>query len=591
MSNQPIDYYQSNIVKSNLDLSNVKKKLFFFSMSRLIIFIGVIIGIYFTINIPNIPIVIGFGGIGVFLFMVSKHEDLRSKKRYLSFIVEENSNEVKRLNGNFGDDPLGEEFNDPEHDFSSDIDLFGKGSFFQLINRTGLKEGRLFLSNLLKSNQINEIKEKQSFIKELSKMTDWRQSFKANAGLIKLDVSTISIMSWLSSYKSFLKPLLYRLSQVFPFISVAIISLTVFDFIPQKYIWIWMGIGLVITGRYIKNTNKLAIHTSQLKISFTSYSKLIQLVESCNFESIKGSALKSKITEENHQASDLLNLFAKHLSALDQRNNILFGILGNGFLLWDCNHVYKIEKWIEFNSKKVEEWFEAIEVFDAYNSLAQYAFNYPTYQFPNISSTSEVLIKTEDLGHVLIDAQKRIDNDFIINNEEFKIITGANMAGKSTFLRTVAIAILSANTGLPIATKKMSYRPIKLITSMRNTDSLQDDSSYFFAELSRLKYIVSTIKKEPYFIILDEILKGTNSKDKEEGSIKLMDKLSKSGSSGIIATHDLGLCEISNYLPNVNNTYFDAEIIDDELYFDYKMKEGICQNMNASFLLKKMEII
>lgn len=165
------------------------------------------------------------------------------------------------------------------------------------------------------------------------------------------------------------------------------------------------------------------------------------------------------------------------------------------------------------------------------------------------------------------------------------------MAGKSTFLRTVSLQIMMANIGLPVCADSCDYRPIKLITSMRTTDSLSDDESYFFSELKRLQYIVGEIKTDKYFIILDEILKGTNSTDKAIGSRKFIQKLIKSKSTGIIATHDLSLCEVSEELPQVENHYFDAEILNDELHFDYRFKDGICQNMNASFLLKKMNIV
>jgi len=217
-------------------------------------------------------------------------------------------------------------------------------------------------------------------------------------------------------------------------------------------------------------------------------------------------------------------------------------------------------------------------------------FNHPEYSFPMISNKKSVL-KSKDAGHPLLDPEKRILNDFQIDKEQFFIITGANMAGKSTFLRTVSLQIVMANVGLPVCASKTDYSPIKLITSMRTADSLTDDESYFFSELKRLKFIVDEIKHDRYFIVLDEILKGTNSTDKAKGSRKFIEKLVTSKSTGIVATHDLSLCDVAKDLPQVENYYFDVEIIDDELSFDYKLKKGICQNMNASFLLKKMEIV
>ena len=200
-------------------------------------------------------------------------------------------------------------------------------------------------------------------------------------------------------------------------------------------------------------------------------------------------------------------------------------------------------------------------------------------------------MKSTNLGHPLLKVDKRIDNDFIINDSQFFIITGANMAGKSTFLRTVSLHIVMANVGLPVCAKSSQYFPVKLITSMRTNDSLSEESSYFFSELKRLRFIVDEIENDDYFIILDEILKGTNSTDKAIGSKKFVQKLVASNSTGIIATHDLSLCEIEKELNEVENYYFDAEIINDELNFDYQLKDGICKNMNASFLLKKMKIV
>jgi DNA mismatch repair ATPase MutS len=151
--------------------------------------------------------------------------------------------------------------------------------------------------------------------------------------------------------------------------------------------------------------------------------------------------------------------------------------------------------------------------------------------------------------------------------------------------------MVMANTGLPICASRATYHPMKLISSMRTTDSLADEASYFFSELQRLKFVIEAVSQEPHCIILDEILKGTNSTDKAIGSQKFLEKLVAGNATGIIATHDLSLCEVANRLPSVKNYYFDAQIKEDELYFDYTLKKGVCQNMNASFLLKKMNIV
>ena len=278
------------------------------------------------------------------------------------------------------------------------------------------------------------------------------------------------------------------------------------------------------------------------------------------------------------------------MDALDNRNNLIGAIFGNGYFLTDLRNSYNIEKWIETYGKKVSDWFEVVSFFDAYNTLANYAFNHQEFVFPEILENN-VVVKAKNLGHPLLNKEKRVDSDLTINSEQFFIVTGANMAGKSTFLRTVSLHIVMANIGLPVCAKSSQYSPIKLITSMRTTDSLTDESSYFFSELTRLKHIADAIKNEPYFIVLDEILKGTNSTDKATGSRKFVEKLVASHATGIIATHDLSLCDIEDELEDVKNYYFDAEIINNELHFDYTLKQGVCKNMNASFLLKKMDIV
>ena len=191
----------------------------------------------------------------------------------------------------------------------------------------------------------------------------------------------------------------------------------------------------------------------------------------------------------------------------------------------------------------------------------------------------------------MLSKEKRVDNNFTISSQEFFIVTGANMAGKSTFLRTVGLSLVMANVGLPVCATSFEFKPTKLITSMRTSDSLAQNESYFYAELKRLKHIVELMKEDEYFIILDEILKGTNSKDKAAGSRKFVEKLVSFRSTGIIATHDISLCDLEKEYEEIRNYFFEAEIKEGELYFDYTLKEGVCKNMNASFLLEKMNIV
>ncbi len=193
---------------------------------------------------------------------------------------------------------------------------------------------------------------------------------------------------------------------------------------------------------------------------------------------------------------------------------------------------------------------------------------------------------------MMIKPNKSVKNDFILKeNESFIILTGPNMAGKSTYLRSVGINLIMANAGFPVFAKTFKLPEVQVYSSMRTSDDLASESSYFYAELSRLKYIQEQVENKPSFVILDEILKGTNSKDKEEGSKKFLSKMNRIGAKGIIATHDLSLCSLKSLDSSFLNYYFDSTISGEELTFDYKIKEGICKNMNASFLLQKMKLV
>lgn len=586
----PTTFYNQKLEKHNSEVSSHKKKLLLLSSLRLLIFIGTGLAIYATFSNWKLAIAIGALGLVIFMYLLSKYTDTKAKRELHKALVNINAEELKIASGYFHHRDSGLQFQDPKHFYSLDIDLFGKGSFFQYINRTISSEGQSELSNALKANNTSYIEERQETIKELSQKTEWTQLFSATGSLIKTETPALKIIHWLKNHKNFIPKQMKWLPWLFTLISVALLTLAILNILDISFFGYWLFVGLGLTGLYLKKINVLALNSNKTKDTFRQYAALLLQIETENFTSKLLLEKQKQIQSEGKKASAIFYEFSKCLDALDNRNNLIGAIFGNGYLLSDIKNSYKVEQWITNYGHKVEDWFEVVSFFDAYNSLGSYVFNHQDQVFPKISK-NQTTINAKDLGHPLLDKTKRVNSDVIIDNQQFFIVTGANMAGKSTFLRTVSLHIVMANVGLPVCATSSSYAPVKLITSMRTSDSLTDDSSYFFSELTRLKFIVDAIEKESYFIILDEILKGTNSTDKAIGSRKFVEKLVAGNATGIIATHDLSLCEISEELEDVKNYYFDAEIINDELYFDYKFKKGICQNMNASFLLKKMEII
>ncbi len=588
--NNPKVFYREQISLHNISLKKIKKQLAVSSTIRVMVFAAVVSIIYF--GYPNTQIIIGSSLIGIvaFIFLVNRHTDLSYSKKKLEKLVAINQLELDAFDGDISQLSPGNEFINTAHPFSHDIDLFGKQSFFQYANRTATQAGKDKLAQLLTANVINDIEQKQEAIKNTAKLATWRQDYSATASLVHVDIPITNIQKWLQNFKPFLPKVMKVLPIAVAGVSILMLILLFLNIITFQIFLYWFFIGLAIAGTQLKKVNALYNDASKVKDTFVQYYKLVGKIEKAHFDANLLQEKQQQIISDTEKASETLQQFARILSALDQRNNMMFGVLANGLFLWDILQSYRIEQWIAKNHSKVSQWFEVIAFFDAYNSLGNFAFNHPDYIYPKITSEN-IVLKASALGHPMLQPQKRVDNDITIDREQFLIITGANMAGKSTFLRTVALQIIMSNIGLPICAKSCEYRPIKLISSMRTSDSLSDDASYFFSELTQLKKIVEALEDDEYFIILDEILKGTNSKDKAAGSRKFVEKLVGAKATGIIATHDLSLCEIATDLPQVKNRFFDAQIINNELYFDYKFKDGVCQNMNASFLLKKMGIV
>lgn len=587
---EPFIFYNEQLTTYSDKLSNINRQLFASSMIRLAVFLLAIFGIYIFYGQTNPIIAIAVLTFVLFLFLVSRHTDLQLKRDKLMALVRINETEMEVLNRKFDLLTDGAEFQNPGHWYSQDIDLFGRGSFYQYCNRTCLQPGRWMLADILTSNDIEMIPDKQEAIKELAAIPEWRQDFSANAMLVNTNTSNASIFQWIKAYTPFVADNVAYVPRLFSMLSALIITSYFLDAISGWILAGWFFLGLGITGKYLKKINKLSSDTSEIQSSFRQYQALLINLEERSFESALLRNRADTVLQKGEKTSEVLKRFSRLLSALDQRNNMVIGLLGNAFMLRDIHLSGAIEQWIALHGPRIESWFNTIAFFDTYNSLGNFSFNHPDYTYPEIVN-GDTILKTVGASHPMLDPEKRVANDFEVREARFFVITGANMAGKSTFLRTVSLHIVMANAGLPVCAVEATYKPIKLITSMRTTDSLTDDESYFYSELKRLKFIVDHIETDHYFIVLDEILKGTNSIDKSIGSRKFVEKLIASKSTGIIATHDLSVCKSADEHPEIENFYFDVEIINDELYFDYTLKQGVCKNMNASYLLDKMGIV
>jgi DNA mismatch repair ATPase MutS len=270
-------------------------------------------------------------------------------------------------------------------------------------------------------------------------------------------------VNWIHNYKSVFPQFLSVIPILFTVVSSLLLLLLVFNIINFQFLVIWFFVGLAVSAVYLKKVNNLYDEATKAKDTFRQYHKLLDKIETAKFTSAILKEKQQAIQRDTQKASQIFSQFSKTLDALDQRNNLLIAIVANGLLLRDLKISFGIEKWIQKYHNQVENWFEDIAFFDAQNSLANFAFNNPEAVYPEIKS-ADFIIEAKNLGHPLIKLEERVNNDFTINNQNFYIVTGANMAGKSTFLRTVSISIIMANIGLPVCAETFEYTPIKLIT-------------------------------------------------------------------------------------------------------------------------------
>ncbi|MGK0250780.1 MAG: hypothetical protein ACI81G_000212, partial [Gammaproteobacteria bacterium] len=430
--NNPSEFYQDQHKEKQQERDLLKNQMNWSSTVRLAVFLLTGFGVYLALGNAKLIITILILGIAAFLFLVTRHSKLQYKRNLAQALIDINQTEIKVLERDFHELPDGTKYLDPVDFYSQDIDLFGRGSFFQYANRTALEPGAQVLANLFTSNNIDAIPEKQKAIQELAELPAWRQRFSAIASLVATEVSSETVVNWLKEYQTFTPKRAKIGTRIFSLISIIAFVLYFTDFIPGWAVFAVFMTGLLISGRFLKKVSSLSNLTGKAQSTFDQYHKLLAQIEGQEFSSSTLSRKRETVITNAQSASSILHAFSKHLDALDQRNNILIGIIANGFFLRDIAISSDMERWIANHKNEVGVWFEAIAFFDAYNSLGNYAFNHPTHSYPKITENENTLL-SKGASHPLLNPEVAIKNDFAIGKEEFFIITGANMAGKSTF--------------------------------------------------------------------------------------------------------------------------------------------------------------
>lgn len=593
----PENHYTERLSLTKGQLQQVKKQIFRISMLRLTLFIAGVAGIYFFFSqTPLLIVCICLTFLPLFI-LVKIHNRFFIRKEWLETQARIIQEELQALSGDYSSFEDGKEYVNPEHPYSFDLDIFGRRSLFQSINRTCTFFGKDRLAKWLQNHlhKKTSIEKRQEMVREISEHTLFREQFRV-AGLVHHGQSSDGekIQAWSQSPAQYLhagwvKAFIWGVPVINSLLLItSLIGWTSFSCLGLSFgIFLVLSFGIIKRATYIQET-----YGKQLK-SLNGYARLIALAKAEDWKSAGMLELMERFNLNGQSPVQALQQLSKELDRLDLRNNQFLYVLLEGSIFFQLQEIVRIERWKVRYGQYISEWLETVGELDALCSLGTFAYNHPQYTYPELTEKPFCFLATQ-MGHPLMPVSQCVKNDATIPSRPFfLIITGANMAGKSTYLRTIGVNYLLACVGAPVCCEKLKLHPNQLITSLRTSDSLSDNESYFFAELKRLKRIIDLLNQgQQLFIILDEILKGTNSMDKQKGSFDLIRQFMQLKANGIIATHDLLLGSLIKQFPEeIRNYCFEADIKDNELTFSYKLREGVAQNMNACFLMKKMGII
>jgi len=592
--------YKNNVETQQALIDGLKRKLNKISFSRLGLFIAEIIIVALLINLGFFwgLITLTAAPIIAFLVLIKKQIAVQQELTYAEQLLWVYQNEVNHLTSNVNGYNNGESYSNESHPYASDLDIYGQGTLFSYINRCNTSKGlNILAGNLGRACEKEVILQRQDAIAELTEHIAQTYHFRAKLQSHKpeqLSIIQNKLEHQLPDQLKFVqKKGLQLYVKIVPFIIIALLILgIVFGGFSWKILGFTALFNLGLIFFHIKAINSVYYGFTGSSNLLNSISGTIKWTEDVSWNSPYIKAF-FKGNDERNIESDPVSKQIKQLSSIiqsfDARLNLLVGGFLNAFFLWDLKCSIDLNKWYLKSSANLVGGLDRISQFEELISFATLAHNQPDWNFPTIDDTFS--LKGTELGHPLIHERERVVNNFdLATHPTVDIVTGSNMAGKSTFLRTVGINMVLAFAGAPVCAKEMSLSIFKVLSYMRIKDSLNDHTSTFKAELNRLKMILDAINVSANsFVLIDEMLRGTNSKDKYLGSKVFIEKLIAQNTPALFATHDLQLSEMeADYGDNVRNYHFDIQIAEDEMEFDYKLKHGPCKTFNAALLLKQI---
>ena len=590
----PQNYYEKVVAEAELLRQKLGRKAFAVAMLRLAVFLAAVAVIVVFWSDTKIVGGAFLGGVALFLFLAKKSSHIAGLKQVENAKIQWAQGNLKRLRMDLDGLPEGKEYVDVRHDYTFDIDVFGKHSLFALLNTTSTPFGRDRLAEWLvrPPKTAEEVALWQDVVKELAGNEHFRLQIASIGQVVSEEMPKEDVD--FSDIPDFSVSLWQRVAMAaVPFMYLALFVLVGKGYVPGSAIFYVFLLVLALGSVQAKRVGLLHRWATVAAGRVAGCSGLFRVIESTKFSSEGLMDLQQSISGGSAPASVLTERLSRYIHNLDQRYNVFGYAILNGFLLWDWRQLHNIDCWIKANGSKLAEWKDTVARYDAFCALATFSYNNPDYAFPILDPDGKTIMSAQEAGHPLLGSRCVCNDVSLLSEGMFTVVTGANMAGKSTYLRMVATNYLLALIGAPVFARQMVFTPVSLFTGLRTSDSLSDGTSYFFAELQRLQEIVRRAEGgERMFVILDEILRGTNSADKQQGSLGLIRKLLDLPVAGIIATHDLVLGTLADAFPGkVRNCCFEADISGDKLTFSYRLQEGVAKNANASFLMRQMGII
>lgn len=577
------------------ELNKINKKynsVSFFRLISILLFLGFLY--YYMRDSETIFLIVAIFLFIGFVFLMRVHSKLLFKRKIKEALVKINEEEISYLDKKSIPFENGIEFNDFHHPYAYDLDIFGEHSLFQNLNRTATYIGKKTLAkHFLVLSPSPEILENQMATKELVEKLDWRQEFLALAKITNdSKISYEALLKWSKFPSSRLPKWAIIVSYITPvlFFGTLLAYFITTNSAFLSYLSYLFIVNLIVFGKFHQRIQIEIANAENIDKIISQYGLLLKKIEEETFQSPKLIGLQQKLKFKTEMASDHFKKLAGLFSNMDTVGNLVAASLFNGTFLFNLHVLKNLLDWKDGHAEVLEEWLAVIGEFEMLNSLANFSYNNPEFAYPTLNA--DFKIDFSNLSHPLLSKNSRVSNEVSFHPQSFMILTGSNMSGKSTFLRSLGVNMVLSGMGSVVCASEANVHPLPILVSMRLSDSLSDSESYFFAEIKRLKQIMDELEKNPAFVLLDEILRGTNSDDKRNGTIEVVKKVIAKKAIGAIATHDIEVCLTTNEYPDIlTNKCFEVEIHDDELNFDYKLRDGICKNKSATFLMKKMGVI